>query len=133
MECQLDTSSQRYSIYKTQAADKGILKKKKKAFKNIVTGTVKISDRVENKIEELSQKEQNAKMMENRRRKSKTKNLEDQCRKPKIHLSGVSERTNQTEEKAEGNESTGSKGPMSTSPTNKKDSHHGTSGQCERK
>ena len=59
-----------------------------KAFKNIITEIVKISERVGNKIEELSQKEQNVKMMENRRENPPTKTRGSMQKVQDSHIRG---------------------------------------------
>lgn len=59
-----------------------------KAFKNIITEIGKISERVGNKIEELSQKEQNVKMMENRRENTPTKTRGSMQKVQDSHIRG---------------------------------------------
>ena len=74
-------------IYKTEVAEKGI--HHKKLLK--IIRFVNTSERVRNKSGELSQKETKCKV-DGKQKGGNPQKLEDQCRKSKIHMSGVPER-----------------------------------------
>ena len=74
-------------IYKTEVAEKGI--HHKKLLK--IIRFVNTSERVGNKSGELSQKETKCKV-DGKQKGGNPQKLEDQCRKSKIHMSGVPER-----------------------------------------